>query len=56
MVRTFKIHFISNFEVYSVVDFPGGLVPMQETQVMWVLFLGQEDPLKEMATHSTMLG
>ena len=26
MVRTFKIHFISNFEVYNVVDFPGGLV------------------------------
>ena len=25
MVRTFKIHFISNFEVYNVVDFPGGL-------------------------------
>ena len=29
---------------------------MQETQEMWVLSLGQEDPLeKEMATHSSIL-
>ena len=29
---------------------------MQETQEMWVLFLGQEDPLEEeMATHSSIL-
>jgi len=28
---------------------------MQETQEMWVLFLGWEDPLeKEMATHSSI--
>ena len=29
---------------------------MQETQEIWVEFLGQEDPLeKEMATHSSIL-
>ena len=29
---------------------------MQETQEMWVLYLGQEDPLEEkMATHSSIL-
>ena len=29
---------------------------MQEIQEMWVLFLGQEDPLeKEIATHSSIL-
>ena len=29
---------------------------MQETHELWVLFLGQEDPLeKEMATHSSIL-
>ena len=28
------------------------LPAMQET---WVLFLGQEDPLEEMATHSSIL-
>ena len=32
------------------------LKPMQETQDMWVLYLGQEDPLeKDMATHSSIL-
>ena len=32
------------------------LPAMQETQEMWVPFLGQEDPLeKEMATHSSIL-
>ena len=32
------------------------LKPMQETQDMWVLYLGQEDPLeKNMATHSSIL-
>ena len=32
------------------------LLPMQETQEMWVRSLGQEDPLeKEMETHSSML-
>ena len=32
------------------------LPAMQETQEMWVWFLGQEDPLKEgMATHSSIL-
>ena len=30
--------------------------PMQETQEMWVQFLGQEDPLEEeMTTHSSIL-
>ena len=29
---------------------------MQETQEMWVRYLGQEDPLEEeMATHSSIL-
>ena len=29
---------------------------VQETHELWVLFLGQEDPLeKEMATHSSIL-
>ena len=29
---------------------------MQETQVMWILSLGREDPLeKDMATHSSIL-
>ena len=29
---------------------------MQETQEMWVRFLGQEDPLEEdIATHSSIL-
>jgi len=32
------------------------LLPMQETQEMWVRSLGQEDPLeKEMETHSSIL-
>ena len=32
------------------------LPAVQEMQEMWVLSLGQEDPLeKEMATHSSML-
>ena len=32
------------------------LLPMLETQEMWVQSLGQEDPLEEgMATHSTIL-
>ena len=32
------------------------LPAMQETQEMWVLSLGREDPLKkEMATHSSIL-
>ena len=32
------------------------LPAMQETQEMWVQFLGQEDPLEnEMATHSIFL-
>ena len=32
------------------------LKPMQETQDMWILSLGQEDPLeKDMATHSGIL-
>ena len=41
--------------------FPSGsvvkiLLPMQETQEMWVRSLGQEDPLeKEMAPHSSIL-
>ena len=41
--------------------FPGGTVvknppDKQEKQEMWILFLGQEDPLeKEMATHSSIL-
>ena len=26
MVRMFKIYFLSNFQAYNVVDFPGGLV------------------------------
>ena len=31
-------------------------MPVQDTQEMWVLSLGQEDPLeKEMATHSSIL-
>ena len=31
-------------------------LPMQETQEMWVLSLGWEDPLeKEMETHSSIL-
>ena len=31
-------------------------LPMQETQEMWVLSLGQEDPLEEgMATESSIL-
>ena len=32
------------------------LLPMQETQEMWVQLLGQEDPLEEeMASHSSIL-
>ena len=32
------------------------LLPMHETQEMWVQFLGWEDPLeKEVATHSSVL-
>ena len=31
-------------------------LPMQETQEMWVRFLGREDPLEEgMVTHSSIL-
>ena len=33
------------------------LPAMQETQEIWVQFLGQEDPLEEgKATHSSVLG
>ena len=45
-------------QIITGLRFPGGSVvrvhlPMQE---MWVLSLGQEDPLeKEMATHSSIL-
>ena len=40
--------------------FPSGsvvkiLLPMQETQEMWVRSLGQEDLEEEMATHSSIL-
>ena len=43
------------------VDFPGGsaeknLPEMQETQEIWVQYLGWEDPMEEeMATHSSIL-
>ena len=43
------------------VGFPGGSAiknppAMQETQEIWVLFLGQADPLEKiMATHSNIL-
>ena len=43
-----------------LLGFPGGSVvkiclPTQETQEMWVRSLGREDPLEEMATHSSIL-
>ena len=42
-----------NSPVTQVVE---NLPAMQETQEMWVRYLGQEDPLeKEMATHSSVL-
>ena len=40
----------------QVAQWVKNLPAVQETQEIWVRFLGQEDPLeKEMATHSSIL-
>ena len=51
-----------NTHPYLISGFPGGasgkepILKMKETEEMWVLSLGGEDPLEEgMATHSSIL-
>ena len=50
---------INQGELHLFTGFPSGSVvknPMLKTEEMWVLSLGQEDPLEEeMATHSRIL-
>ena len=47
-----EIHFVKSFPNSSMVK---NLSAMQEPQETWVPYLGWEDPLEEVTTHSTLL-